>query len=233
YRSPDGSYIEGPAEIITKALVDGLAPEKFKQDVLVTLKHKGSWKNNPDLVMDTLVNAAKEWRKVESFQKPPVASKNAPRPHGAKSSRPSAIACPKCGQQGHVFHECPSVVCYGCGQTGHIKPNCPTSSGAAKGQSGDSNRKQQRPHKNRNGGGQSQGGGGSSGGGNSSHSVSSHAGTSGSGPGVVSVAAPQRAVQVGSTAAVSNTAPAPVMASATPPATALGGSSSSAPAGVP
>ena len=38
-RGSDGKYHPGPAEIITKALVEGLAPEKFQQDVKLSLIH--------------------------------------------------------------------------------------------------------------------------------------------------------------------------------------------------
>ena len=40
YRGSDGKYHPGPAEIITKALAEELAPEKFRQDVKVKLKPK-------------------------------------------------------------------------------------------------------------------------------------------------------------------------------------------------
>ena len=44
YRGSDGKYYPGPTEIITKALVGGLAPETFRQDVKVKLQHTGKWK---------------------------------------------------------------------------------------------------------------------------------------------------------------------------------------------
>ena len=64
YRGSDGKYHPGPADIIAKALVEGLAPEKFRQDVKVKLQHAGDWKVDPVLVMDTVVAEAKEWRKI-------------------------------------------------------------------------------------------------------------------------------------------------------------------------
>ena len=67
YRGSDGEYHPGPAEIITKALVEGLAPETFQQDVKVKLQHAGNWKADPELVMDTVVAEAKEWRKIRGF----------------------------------------------------------------------------------------------------------------------------------------------------------------------
>ena len=38
----DGTYHPGPAEIVTKALVEGLATETFRQDVKVSLQHAGN-----------------------------------------------------------------------------------------------------------------------------------------------------------------------------------------------
>ena len=33
----------------------------------VKLQYVGNWKNDPDLVMDTVVSEAKEWRKIEAL----------------------------------------------------------------------------------------------------------------------------------------------------------------------
>ena len=60
YRGSDGKYHPGPAKVITWALVEGLAPEKFRQDVKVKLQFAGNWKVDPDLVMDTVMAEAKE-----------------------------------------------------------------------------------------------------------------------------------------------------------------------------
>ena len=96
YRGSDGKYHPGPAEIIAKALVEGLAPEKFRQDVKVKLQRAGNWKNDPDLVMDTVVAEAKEWRKIEAFSQsststPPSRQQDSKsRQHGSKSAGSSA-----------------------------------------------------------------------------------------------------------------------------------------------
>ena len=42
YRGSDGSYHPGPAQIITKALVEGLVSETFRQDMKVKLQHAGT-----------------------------------------------------------------------------------------------------------------------------------------------------------------------------------------------
>ena len=67
YRGSDGKYHPGPAKIITKALVEGLAPEKVRQDVKVKLQHAGNWKADPGLVMDTVVAAAKGMAEDRGF----------------------------------------------------------------------------------------------------------------------------------------------------------------------
>ena len=89
HRGSDGKYHPGPAETITKALVEGLAPEKCRQDVRVKLQHAGNWKADPDLVMDIVVAEAKQWRKIEAFRQ---SSTSMPpyRQHGSKSAGSSA-----------------------------------------------------------------------------------------------------------------------------------------------
>ncbi len=68
YRSSEGEYLPDPAEIVTKALVEGLSPEKFQQDVRVRLQHTGECKMDPNLVMDTVVAEAKEMAEDRGFQ---------------------------------------------------------------------------------------------------------------------------------------------------------------------
>ena len=53
HHGSDGKYHHGPAEIVTKALVEGLAPETYQQDVKVKLQHAGNWKADPDPVSYT------------------------------------------------------------------------------------------------------------------------------------------------------------------------------------
>ena len=60
YRGSDGKYRPRPAETITKALVEGLAPKKVRQDVKVKLQHAENWRIDPDLVMDSVVAEAKD-----------------------------------------------------------------------------------------------------------------------------------------------------------------------------
>ncbi|CAN0107930.1 unnamed protein product, partial [Sphacelaria rigidula] len=64
YRSSDGKFRPGPAAVVTKAMVEGLAPAEVKQAVLVQLQHETSWKSDPYLVMDTVVAEAQAWRRV-------------------------------------------------------------------------------------------------------------------------------------------------------------------------
>ena len=89
YRGSDGKCHPGPADIIAKALVEGLAPETFYQGVKVNLQHAGNWKAGPDLVMDTVVVEKMEWRKVEAFSQSSTSTPPS-RQHGSKSAGPSA-----------------------------------------------------------------------------------------------------------------------------------------------
>ena len=124
YRGSDGKYHLGPAEIITKALVEGLAPEK--------LQHAGNRKADPDLVMDTAVAEAKEWRKIEAFSQystslPPSRQQDSnSRQHGSKSAGSSAKwECHRCGPRGHSARNCmaPSPVASG-GEQGQSSAAC-------------------------------------------------------------------------------------------------------------
>ncbi|CAM9711731.1 unnamed protein product, partial [Sphacelaria rigidula] len=74
YRSSDGKFRPGPAAVVTKAMVEGLAPAEFKQAVLVQLQHETNWKSDPYLVMDTVVAEAQAWRPVEVFRKSSTSS---------------------------------------------------------------------------------------------------------------------------------------------------------------
>ena len=69
YRSSEGKFRPGLAKVITKAMVEGLAPAEFKQAMMVQLQHKSNRKSDPNLVMDTVVAEAKAWQKVEMYEK--------------------------------------------------------------------------------------------------------------------------------------------------------------------
>ena len=58
-------YIEGSARVVTEALVRGLKPQEFKEDVVDALKVKGKWKENPNLVFNLIREQALIWRVVE------------------------------------------------------------------------------------------------------------------------------------------------------------------------
>ena len=157
YRGSDGNYHPGPAEIITKAMVEGLAPERFRQDVKIKLQHAGNWKNDPELVMDTVVAEAKEWRKIEAFSQSSTSTPQSRR-SGSKSGGSSAKSeCFRCGQSGHIARHC--------------RAPSPVASGGEQGQSSAA-RQQRSPHKGKNRGNRGAGKGGSSEGGGSSRSTS-------------------------------------------------------------
>lgn len=58
-------YIEGNARIITEAIVSGLKPLEFKENVQAALKVKGRWKENPNMVFNLVREQALIWRVVE------------------------------------------------------------------------------------------------------------------------------------------------------------------------
>ena len=67
YRDSEGTFHPGPAAVVTKAMVEGLRQDKFKQAVMVKLQHETSWKADPYLAMHVVVTEAKEWKKIEVY----------------------------------------------------------------------------------------------------------------------------------------------------------------------
>lgn len=59
-------YRPGPAEVITKALVAGLLPPKYKAQVVYIFNMKSGWKNkHDDVLLDVMQEAAIDWKTVE------------------------------------------------------------------------------------------------------------------------------------------------------------------------
>ena len=58
YRAQDRSWLPGPPESVSLALVDGLAPPAFKAPVKTLLTYVEGWKRNPTGVMKTIYEAA-------------------------------------------------------------------------------------------------------------------------------------------------------------------------------
>ena len=69
FRSPEGKFRRGPAEVITRAMVAGLAPAEFKQLVMAKLQYASNWKSDPNMVMETVEAEAKAWRHKEMLDK--------------------------------------------------------------------------------------------------------------------------------------------------------------------
>ena len=54
FRSPERKFRLGPAEVITRAMVAGLALAEFKHIVMVKLQYASNWKSDPNMVMETM-----------------------------------------------------------------------------------------------------------------------------------------------------------------------------------
>ena len=105
FRTSEGKFRPGPAEVITRAMVEGLAPAEFQQIVKVKLQYASNWKSDPNLVMDTVVAEAKAWRQIEMYSKlsssSPQSSRSRNRGSKSAGGAPTNKECFMCGQVGH------------------------------------------------------------------------------------------------------------------------------------
>lgn len=100
-------YVSGPARVITAAVVRGLKPPEFKENVQATLKlQDGSWKENPTAVFRLVHAEARKWRLVEQAEsrrrsrarKTTPGGKSGAEPSTQQKSRPSTgtLTCWTC-----------------------------------------------------------------------------------------------------------------------------------------
>ena len=112
-------YISGSARIITEALVRGLTPPEFKENVVARLKVSGSWKDDPKKVFALIRAEAITWRVVEKAdeqrrsRKKNVSGGNI---GAAQSTAPvqrqkngNKLTCFTCGELGHKSYACPKA----------------------------------------------------------------------------------------------------------------------------
>ena len=69
FRDTLGAYKNGPAVVISKALVAGLNPPEFKLKVEHQLEMRGAWKDKPQEVFYLVREVAVAWRAVEMADK--------------------------------------------------------------------------------------------------------------------------------------------------------------------
>eukprot|EP00903_Cladosiphon_okamuranus_P011351 g10699.t1 len=118
FRDSGGVYADGPARIITSALVGGLKPPEFKAQVESTLAIQGKWKGDPEHVQDVIREAALAWRVVERADRHRKAAgrtdpgsnggQQPPAQKGKRSSN-SKVKCRVCTGFGHRSYDCPST----------------------------------------------------------------------------------------------------------------------------
>eukprot|EP00903_Cladosiphon_okamuranus_P006086 g5996.t1 len=113
-------YVSGPARVITAAVLRGLKPPEFKENVQAALKlQDGSWKENPTAVFRLVRAEASKWRLVEQAKsrrrsrarKTTPGGKGGAEPSTQGRSRPSAVTrtCWTCGATGHKSRACTSA----------------------------------------------------------------------------------------------------------------------------
>ena len=112
-------YISGSARIITEALVRGLTPPEFKDNVVARLKVSGSWKDDPKKLFALIRAEAITWRVVEKAdeqrrsRKKNVSGGNI---GAVQSTAPvqrqkngNKLTCFTCGELGHKSFACPKA----------------------------------------------------------------------------------------------------------------------------
>lgn len=117
FRDDADKYKRGPARVISEAVVKGLKPREFKDNVEAALKLTGNWKDEPDALFEVVQEAAVAWRVVERADtmrrargKPVSGETGGPAPSVQPTRRQSErnVKCWTCGEQGHRSPECPS-----------------------------------------------------------------------------------------------------------------------------
>ena len=125
YRAQDRSWSPGPAESVSLALVNGLAPPAFKAHVKTLLTYEEGWKRNPTGVMKTIYEAADKWKLVESVERREGgvnaggSCRRQTQQQQSSARGTSTRACFSCGDQGHIARDCPKPRAQSVGNNSH------------------------------------------------------------------------------------------------------------------
>ena len=113
YRAQDRSWLPGPAESVSLAIVDGIVPAEFKAYVKSLLTYEDGWKQNPTSVMRNIFDAAESWRLIEAHvrRNGGTSADGSRQKQQQKQQSPARASSPRayynCGDAGHLPKDCP------------------------------------------------------------------------------------------------------------------------------
>ncbi|CAM9771515.1 unnamed protein product [Hapterophycus canaliculatus] len=110
YRASNGDYLPGPAESVSRAMVDGISPPSFQNYVRHELTYMEGWKKQPNLVLRKMIDLAESWKIVEV--------------HGSSGAGGSARSGGRQGQPPSKQQSSWKPKCYNCGEVGHMHFEC-------------------------------------------------------------------------------------------------------------
>ena len=120
YRARNGDYLPGPAESVSRALVDGISPPKFHTYVRNQMTYVDGWKKAPHVVLKKMIELAESWKIVEAHG---YSSAGGSAPSGGRHGG-SARVGGRHGQQPQKWQSSWRPTCFTCGEVGHKSDTC-------------------------------------------------------------------------------------------------------------